>query len=390
MLTIGLNAAPLLAPRTGVGRYILGLAHGLRRIAGTGAQREFMVRPLFAPAGILDAPGEAPDRPARPTLLHRARALVRRLPASYDLADLGRAAALLAQGRGLDVFHETNHAPPPTRLPLVLTIHDLCTILHPGTQDPARARFFARAMRARAGRARLVVTPTEAVARQVVEVLGLERGRVRAIPHGVDPLLARGPAPDAPREAPAVLRALGVQGPFALFVGTLEPRKGLPTLLDAWDQLPAALLRELPLVLAGAPERVDEALRARLARPRPGRVLQLGYTPPELLPALYRACAAFVLPSTYEGFGLPLLEALACGAPCVASDDPALVEVGGGAALHFRVGDASACARQLQAVLEGADVTRHLREAGPRRAAAFTWEASAAAHLRAWQEAARA
>ncbi|MBS2022589.1 MAG: glycosyltransferase, partial [Deltaproteobacteria bacterium] len=227
MLSVGLNAAPLLAPRTGVGRYILGLAGGLERIAGSSPEREFELRALFAPRTIFTDPAPAPN--ARPSKLGRVRALVKALPAAYELADLARG-ALLAAEPGLDVFHETNHAPPLTRRPLVLTIHDLCTILQPETQEPARARFFAKTMRARAKGARVVITPTQAIARQVVDVLGLEPKRVRAIHHGVDVTLSLAGAARAP-----VLAQHGVGGPYLLFVGAIEPRKGLPALLDAYD-----------------------------------------------------------------------------------------------------------------------------------------------------------
>lgn len=383
LLSIGLNAAPLLAPHTGVGRYILGLAGGLAKIAGSGPGCEFRVRPLFAPEGILTAAGAPPGPgtadPATP--LHRLRALLKRLPAAYTLADLGRTALLLAESRHLDVFHETNHAAPRTRLPLVLTIHDLCTLTHPETQDPARARFFAHALRTRARRADQVIAPTAAIAAQLVSVLGLEPARVRAIHHGLDEALLTAPVDPAP------LRAQGVSGPFILFVGALEPRKGLPTLLAAYDALPARLLRELPLVLAGPPSRVDPALRAALDRPRAGRVVQLGFFDHLLLASLYRASALLVLPSLYEGFGLPLAEALACGAPCVTSDDPALVEVGAGAALHFPRGDASACAEQMTRLLDDEALRESLRDAGLTRARSFTWEASARAHLAAYRAA---
>ncbi|MBS2024019.1 MAG: glycosyltransferase, partial [Deltaproteobacteria bacterium] len=152
--------------------------------------------------------------------------------------------------------------------------------------------------------------------------------------------------------------------------------------------LPAALVRDLPLVLAGPVERVDAAMQQRLERPRNGRLVRLGFSDPALLPALYRHAAAFVLPSLYEGFGLPLVEAMACGAPCVTSDDPALVEVAGGAALHFARSDAPACARELTRVLEDSALRKSLAEGGPVRARAFSWVESARQHLAAYRAAA--
>src|SRR5207253_2891760 len=161
---------------------------------------------------------------------------------------------------------------------VVLTVHDLSTVLYPRTQEPARARHFARKLRS-ARLAERVIVPTEAIAREVVEHLAVPRERVRVIHHGVD-------ARFSPAQVP--------RGRFVLYAGDAGPRKGLATLRSA-------LPEGVELKIAG-----------------PGH----GYVSEDELLALYRAAAVFVLPSLYEGFGFPLLEAMACGAPCIASDDP--------------------------------------------------------------------
>ncbi|HZX95675.1 MAG TPA: glycosyltransferase family 1 protein [Myxococcales bacterium] len=318
---MGINAAPLAAARTGVGRYIAGLLDALGAVGGVRA------RPLFLPG------------PAARGL----RGAVKRLPFAYALAEAARAAALLRERP--TVYHETNHAAPFFRGPVVLTVHDLATVLHPESQEPARARHFARALLARARDAARVIVPTQAIAREVVAYLSVPASRVRAIHHGIEP-----------RFSPGTERRQG----FVLYVGDAGPRKGL-------SLLRAAIPRGVELKLAG-----------------PGH----GYVSEDELLRLYRTAAVVALPSLYEGFGFPLVEAMACGTPCIASDDPALVEVSGGAALHVPRGDADALRAQLDRVLADAALREELSRKGVMRAAAFQWDECARRHAEAYLEAA--
>jgi glycosyltransferase involved in cell wall biosynthesis len=335
LIDVGINAAPLAAARTGVGRYIAGLLDALAALRPEGVRP----RPLFLPGA-----------PARGL-----RAVVKRLPYAYLLAEAGRAVLLERERRrGLSVYHETNHAAPDFRGPVVLTVHDLSTVLHEDTQEPARARHFSRSLLQRARLAQRVIVPTEAIAREVVAHLGVEARRVRAIHHGIDARFTPGPGP---------------RGKFVLFSGAHGLRKGLDTLHQA---MPA----EAELVLAG-PGHV----------PAPG-VRALGYVSEDELVALYRSAAVLVLPSLYEGFGLPLAEAMACGTPCIASDDPALLEVSGGAALHVPRGDSSALRAALLRVLGDAGLREELSARGLARARDFRWSDCAARHVEAYREAA--
>src|SRR5207244_1441405 len=164
VLEVGINAAPLAAERTGVGRYIAGLLDSLAAMKPDGVR----ARPLFLPG--------APTRGLRRVL--------KRLPFAYSLADAGRAAVLWRERPS--VYHETNHAAPYFRGPVVLTVHDLSTLLYPQTQERARARHFARALQQKARRAARVIVPTQAIAREVCEHLGVDPARVRVIHHGAD------------------------------------------------------------------------------------------------------------------------------------------------------------------------------------------------------------
>jgi len=306
-----------------VGRYIAGLLGALDAAKPDGVR----ARPLFLPSA-----------PARGL-----RGFVKRLPFAYPLADAARSAVLRRERP--TVYHETNHAAPTFHGPLVVTVHDLSTLLHPRTQEPARVRYFARRL-PRNGSAARVIVPTEAIAEEVVQHLGVPRDRVRVIHHGID---ARFAPSQAPREG------------FVLYAGDENPRKGLPTLR-------AALPEGAELKLAG-----------------PGH----GYVTDDALIGLYRAAAVLVLPSLYEGFGFPLAEAMACGTPCIASDDPALLEVSGGAALHFPRGDPGALRQLIRRVLSDPRLRDELSRKGLERARAFRWDLSAALHVEVYREAAR-
>jgi glycosyltransferase involved in cell wall biosynthesis len=244
------------------------------------------------------------------------------------------------------VFHETNYAAPPFRGPIVLSVHDLSTLLHPETQEPARALHFGRALLRRARSAARVIVPTGAIAMEVREHLRVEPARIRVIHYGLDPRFTPGASP---------------RGRFVLFAGDAGPRKGL-------DLLHAALPEGAELIAVGPGNR---------------------YVSDEVLLQLYRTAAVVVVPSRYEGFGFPVIEAMGCGTPCIASDDPALVEVAGGAALHFPRGDAGALRAQLGRVLQDVGVRQELSEKGIARARQFGWDECARLHAETYREAAQ-
>lgn len=288
-------------------------------------------------------------------------------------ARLRRPALHLSAG----VVHATSLAVPPGgQRPLVVTVHDLVFLRHPHDLTPRGVSFHRRGLELARREAAAVIVPT-AFGRDELLAEGFEERRVHVAHHGIavpGPIAADGPADEA------VLRRLGVQAPFVLFVGTLEPRKGIADLLAAHRVLRRAH-PDLALVLAG-----PAGWGAPPDLSGPG-VVGLGATHDDDLDALYRAAVALALPSRYEGFGLPVLEAMARGCPVVTSDAASLVEVAGGAAAQVAVGDVDALADALHRLASDPDHRDVQCIAGRARAADFSWSGSAVAHAGAYRDA---
>jgi alpha-1,3-rhamnosyl/mannosyltransferase len=272
---------------------------------------------------------------------------------------------------GAEIFHGTNFEVPYLGVtPAVMTIHDLSP-----WRDPAWHRGAARVRirtpwLLRLRRARFILTVSEAVRREIVAYFGVAPDKVRAIGLAASDLFAPVDAPVDRKTPPR---------PFFLFVGTLEPRKNLDALLEAWratrDETGA------DLVIAGR-------TRPDFTPPAATEGLHLaGEVPDRELPRLYSQALAFVYPSLYEGFGLPVLEAMQCGCPVIASNDPAITEVSGGAAVH--AGSRRELANALRSVAAGAALREDLRRAGLRRARNFSWAATARATRAVYREALR-
>jgi glycosyltransferase involved in cell wall biosynthesis len=292
----------------------------------------------------------------------------------------------LVARHGLDALHApVNVAPLAVPLPQVLTVHDVSPFLPESRAIPLPLRLYWRAFRrASARRAAAIIAVSHASAAQVVRALGVPRQAVRVVYHGVAPAYLD--APDSPLAQEQEPPLPGCAPGYLLWVGRTYPSKNLPVLLRALDRLRRRGPRwaDVRLALVGRPGWDEAQVQALIRQLGLGdRVVRLGHTNEPTLRRLYRHAAALALPSTDESFGLPLLEAMACGTPVVAARLPSLVEVGGAAAhyvgSHDIAGWADALAETLAAWREGSPALAARRAQGRARASAFRWERTAAA-----------
>jgi glycosyltransferase involved in cell wall biosynthesis len=231
-------------------------------------------------------------------------------------------------------------------------------------------------------RATRVITPSTYTRAEAIELLRLPEERVVAIPEGCS---ERFSPRDVDRDE--LRREFGIDGPYVLSVGTLEPRKNLVTVLRVFRRVSAAV-PHAELVLVGGPGWRNDAFEAELGRDGAARRVRVtGFVVDERLVDLYAGAACFLFPSLGEGFGLPPLEAMACGAPVVMSDRPALTELGAGAALQAPPLDVEALAAHVIGVLQDRELAASVRAAGRERARQFTWDATAAATELVYREA---
>jgi len=257
-------------------------------------------------------------------------------------------------------------------VPTVVTIHDLTFFDHPEWHERAKVVYFRRMIRESAQRADTLVCVSQYTAARLYDLLA-PSVPVEVITHGVDHRRFR-PGDEDDLE---LLAGLGLRPPFVAFTGTLEPRKNVPALVRAMARL-APTHPGLQLVLAGHRGWGGAEVDAAVATSGLGdRVVNLGYVDDAVLPALYRQAAAVAYPSLEEGFGLPALEALACGAAVVTSSGSAMEEVAGEAALLVRPGDEAGLTEALEALLAGGPEVARLRQAGPVVAKDHTWAQAA-------------
>lgn len=368
-LRIGIDVAGLRRPESGIGRYTGSLVGALVSGFPDDDVRGFVAGP----------PGDVREQLPLEVRLGTLPVPRRLLQWSWRALSWPAVESVIGP---VDVFHTSDWAHPPQRSgAIVTTVHDLGPLDHPEWYAPgvvARHRAMNRETVARAHR---IVTVSEFTRRRLIHHYPDAEGRVVSVPSGVAPEFRVG---DSPTEEAAV-PSPSVPEPFLLYVGSAEPRKNLPGLLRIFREI-GGQDPDLHLVLAGVTGRgeahgvdgssvwtLDPVASAGLDDRLSARVKTLGLVDRRRLVALYRRAAAFVFPSLYEGFGLPVLEAMAAGCPVVASDVEAVAEVAGNAAVLADVGDESAFSRAVLDVAHSPDRRQELRAAGLDRAGGFSW-----------------
>jgi glycosyltransferase involved in cell wall biosynthesis len=280
-----------------------------------------------------------------------------------------------------DIFHTCKVLQPPRRARLTATIHDLTCWILPETHSPANVaadRAFAHRILQRADG---LIAVSEATRSDAVRLLKLPPEKIRVIHHGVtDPFFHVTPA-----DTHAVRFRLGLRNPYLLFVGTIEPRKNIDLLLDAYQGLPPSVREEFELVLAGPPGWARSATMARLRQPSPG-VRYLGYVAEQDLAGLFAGATAFVYPSLYEGFGFPVAQAMAAGAPVITSNVSALPEIAGGAAMLIDPRSERELRDALRNLLTSPSRREQMVGLGRSNAARFSWTECARQSLRFFEE----
>src|SRR5215813_808563 len=359
-MRIGLDGYPLSEPLTGVGHYTLELARALA--AAHPADQFELISPKPFESGVQSG--------ARQNL-----GFVKGKSSSIRGHWWSVGLPLYARRAALDLFHGTNFELPLwNRKRTVLTIHDLSALRYPELHRPRLARRARLRLPLAAKAASAIITPTEAIKREVCAQFRLKTEKVSVV-H------------EAPRSSFRPLlfedmletrKRFGVEDDFLLFVGTLEPRKNLLTLLKAFDQILRHTSFRPQLVVAGGEGWLMDETFSFMQDSGVNEQLRLtGYLDDEELRALYSSCKVFVYPSLYEGFGLPPLEAMACGAPVVASRIPALQETLDDAAILIEPLDVEGLAKAIVGLLQHDEHRREVSVAGLTRVERFSWTRTA-------------
>jgi len=365
-----INGIPLLTPRSGVGNYVYQNMKALLAM-----QNEWDFHFYYG----IQCSSRLKERPVQPYA--RAREFIRHnrnaYPAYRWTVDL--LFRFVQSWRKFDLYHETNFIPMKFNGSTVLTIFDLSFYLFPETHTPERIRYMERYFYSRLTWVSHFITISDAIKQEMIKYLSLPEDKITVTPLGVDEHFK----PFLPDQIYPIVKKYGLRpDSYILYVGTLEPRKNILNLLKAYSRLPLSLREAYPLVLAGGTgwlmEKLDQEIHQLNIR---RTVIKTGYVPKEDLPYLYSGATVFVYPSLYEGFGLPPLEAMACGTPVITSSVSSLPEVVGNAGVLVHPEDFEKLAEEMEDLVTNPARRQLLSAMGLERSKHFTWEKCAAKTL---------
>jgi glycosyltransferase involved in cell wall biosynthesis len=386
-MRVVINQMSVAGVRTGIGHYTAQLMRCLRQQAGSdcidGAPRRWVLRAMDV-WGQVKPYLQPTNGPGSPSWSPWAS------PRSFSFAVLRKVAhkAFRAHLRALyfrknyDLYHEPNFIPVPSDLPTVATLHDLSVINHPEWHPADRVAHFEKNFHKGLGRCAHFLAISDSARREIIRTFGIAPDRITRTYMGVRPGLR--PMPES--QVRSALRQLGLPRRYLLYLGTIEPRKNVLTLLKAYCTLPAPFRERYPLLLVGGwgwnsgdvARYLDEEGKAR-------GVIYPGYVPDAHVPTLYNGARALVFPSFYEGFGMPPIEMMACGGAVIGSTADALVETIGAKAHLVDPLDVDGWREALLRVGEDDDWWRELRRGAEAFARPYTWEQCAADTLRVYR-----
>jgi alpha-1,3-rhamnosyl/mannosyltransferase len=365
-MRVAINAWSLNSPHTGIASYTRNLAMALRDLG----EAELMLFYGFSWSQTLR---ESPI-PGMGTM----KALVKRmLPAPYALTHAVRQIRFMQGAARLrpELYHEPGFLPFRFPGPTVITVHDLSPLRYPDTHPSDRVEDLNKRLPAAIAGASAVIVDSEFIRQEVIGHFGADPARVIAIHLGVSREFRPRPEP----EISSMLKkhSLSYQN-YVLAVGTLEPRKNLIQAIDAYVGLPEAIRKSTPLVIAGMKGWLSGQIEVRIRKHEDrGELRWLGYVPAETLPLLYSAARMLVYPSIYEGFGLPVLEAMASGIPVITSNRASLPEVAGDVGLAVDPENVEGLRAYMRSLIEDKEEAARRGALGIARARLFTWQTCA-------------
>jgi alpha-1,3-rhamnosyl/mannosyltransferase len=380
-LQVLFNAESLRPPLTGVGRYSFHLLGELLRSSGvdrvhtfTGARWQDGHRQLQETRALMESQSGAGNRAGLSSLLSSAREALGVLPgarSTYETLKRRRFARHAATVRGA-VYHETNYVLRPYAGPSVVTVHDLSHILYPHYHTTRNVQYLGKHLPESIERADRIIAVSNVVREQIIENFPAAKDKVCTVYEGADSAYR-------PRTEPECVDVLDRHGllyqRYVLLVATLEPRKGIDLLLRAWKQLPQAQAQQCPLVLVGASGWRNNEIHAMLGPlVERGLVRRLGYVPERELPVLFSAASVFVYPSVYEGFGLPVLEAMHSAVPVICRAGTSMAEFAAGNCLLLDTDTSDELVALLSELLQNDLLREEWGRRGLRQSQEFSWQ----------------